>query len=85
MWIQTRQDLDKQWLQMFYCITKCDIDMVINEFLDEWRILTIIREVPETSTEGEAKKEETQPPEIQVPNKPRTGKGNLTQEDEGSK
>jgi hypothetical protein len=70
MWIQPRQDPDKQWLQMCYCITEGDIDMVINEWPDEWRIPTITREVPETTTEGEAEQAETQPPEIQVPKKP---------------
>jgi predicted Ser/Thr protein kinase len=46
MWIQPRQDLDKQWLQMHYCITEGDIDMVISEWPDEWRIPTISYEVP---------------------------------------
>jgi hypothetical protein len=52
---------------MSYCITKGDIDMVINKWPDEWRIPTITREVPETTTKGEAKQVETHPPEIQVP------------------
>jgi hypothetical protein len=38
---------------MHYCITKCDIDMVINEWPDEWRIPAITREVPEKIVEGE--------------------------------
>jgi hypothetical protein len=37
MWIQARKDPDKQWLQMRYCITEGDIDMVINEWDDEWK------------------------------------------------
>jgi hypothetical protein len=45
MWIQARKDLDKQWLQMRYCITEGDIDMVISEWADEWRIPTITQEV----------------------------------------
>jgi hypothetical protein len=85
MWIQARQDPAKQWLQMCYCITEGDIDMVINEWPDEWRIPAITREVPERTTEGEAEQAETQPPEIQVPKKPRMGQGKPTQEDEGSK
>jgi hypothetical protein len=45
MWIQARKDPDKQWLQMHYCITEGDIDMVISEWADEWRIPTITQEV----------------------------------------
>jgi hypothetical protein len=60
---------------MHYCITEGDIDMVISEWSDEWRIPTITGEVPETTTEGEAEQAETQPSEIQVPKKPRTGQG----------
>jgi hypothetical protein len=41
MWIQPRQDPDKQWLQMRYCITEGDINMVINEWPNEWRIPAI--------------------------------------------
>jgi hypothetical protein len=67
MWIQARKDPDKQWLQMHYCITEGDIDMVISEWDDEWRIPAITQEVPERTTEEEAGQGETQPPEIQVP------------------
>jgi hypothetical protein len=67
MWIQKRKDPDKQWLHMCYCITEGDIDMVINEWADEWRIPAITQEVPERTTEEEAEQGETQPPEIQVP------------------
>jgi hypothetical protein len=85
MWIQPRQDPDKQWLQMRYCITKGDINMVISECLDEWRIPSIPREVSERTTEGEATQVETQPPQIPVPKKPRTSQNNMTQADEESK
>jgi hypothetical protein len=69
MWIQPRQDPDKQWLQMRYCITEGDIDMIISEWPDEWRIPTIPREVPGQTTEGGAAQAETQPPQIPVPKK----------------
>jgi hypothetical protein len=36
---------------MHYCITEGDIDMIINEWPDEWRIPTIPREVPGQTTE----------------------------------
>jgi hypothetical protein len=62
MWIQLRQDPDKQWLSMRYCITEGDIDMVISEWDDEWRIPSIPQEVPEGLVEGEAAQAETQPP-----------------------
>jgi len=67
MWTQARKDPDKKWLHMYYCITKGDIDMVISEWDNEWRILAITQEVPERTTEEEAKQGETQPSEIQVP------------------
>jgi hypothetical protein len=62
MWIQAKNDLEKQWLQMHYCITEGDIDMVISEWPDEWRIPTITKEVSERTTEEEAEQGETQPP-----------------------
>jgi hypothetical protein len=69
MWIQPRKEPDKQWLQMRYYITEGDIDMIINEWLDEWRIPTIPREVPRQTTEGGVAQVETQPPQILVPKK----------------
>jgi hypothetical protein len=67
MWIQARKDLDKQWLQMRYCITEGDIDMVISEWDDEWKTPILTQEIPERTTEEEAGQGETQPKEIQVP------------------
>jgi hypothetical protein len=59
--------------------------MVISEWPDEWRIPTINREVPEIITEEEAEQGATQPPEIQVPKRPRMGQGKKTQKDEEPK
>jgi hypothetical protein len=70
---------------MHHYITEGDIDMVINEFLDEWKIPSITREVPERTTEREVEQGDIQPPEIQVPKKPRTSQGKPNQEDKGSK
>jgi len=53
MWIHARKDLDKQLLQMCYCIIEGDIDMVISEWVDEWRIPTISQEVSERTAEEE--------------------------------
>jgi hypothetical protein len=74
MWIQPRRDPDKQWLQMRYCITEGDIDLVIKYWEDEWRIPVLTWELSERITEEEVGKEETQPQEIQVPKKQRHNK-----------
>jgi hypothetical protein len=37
---------------MHYCVTEGDIDMIINEFPDEWRIPSIPRGVPTQTIEG---------------------------------
>jgi hypothetical protein len=47
MWIQVRKDHDKQWLQMHYYITEVDIDMVISEWNDEWKIRFLTQKLPE--------------------------------------
>jgi hypothetical protein len=69
MWIQPRKDPDKQWLQMHYYVTEGDINMIIKEWPDEWRIPTIPREVSGQTTEGGAAQAETQPPQIPIPKK----------------
>jgi hypothetical protein len=70
---------------MHYCITEGDIDMVINEWPNAWRIPSIPQEVPKGPAKGEAAQVETQPPQIPVPKKPRTGQNKPTQANEGSK
>jgi hypothetical protein len=85
MWIQPRQDLDKQWLLMRYYITKGDIDMVISEWPNAWRIPSIPRAVSEGPAEGEAVQEKAQPPQNPMPKKPRTGQNKLTQAREEAK
>jgi hypothetical protein len=59
--------------------------MVINEWPDAWRIPSIPQEVPEGPAEGEAMQAETQPPQIPVPKKPRTGQNKSTQANEVAK
>jgi hypothetical protein len=39
---------------MRYCITEGDIDMVINEWPDKWKIPAITQEVSERTTKGQA-------------------------------
>jgi hypothetical protein len=62
MWIQSRQDPHKQCLQMRYCVIEGDIDKIIHEWSDEWKIPTIPRAIPRQKTEGGALQSETQPP-----------------------
>jgi hypothetical protein len=59
--------------------------MVISEWPDAWRIPSIPQEEPEGPIEGEAAQEETQPPQILVPKKPRMGQNKMTQENKGVK
>jgi hypothetical protein len=61
MWIHVCKDLDKQWIQMHYCITEGDINMVIKEWDDEWRILAITQDLPKRTAEEQAGHGETQP------------------------
>jgi hypothetical protein len=68
---------------MHYCIIEGDIDMVISEWDDEWRIPTITHDFPKRKIEEEAGQGETQPPEIQVPKRRRMGQGKTTQTNEG--
>jgi hypothetical protein len=63
---------------MHYYITEGDIDMIIIKWHDEWRILVIPREVPGKTIEGGAAQVETQPPQIPVPKKQRTGQAKST-------
>jgi hypothetical protein len=69
---------------MRYCVTEEDIDMIISEWPNEWRIPTIPREVLGQTTEGGAAQVETQPPQIPVPKKLRTSQTKSTQEDDVS-
>jgi hypothetical protein len=47
---------------MLYCVTEGDIDMIISEWPDEWRIPTILKGVSTQTTEGGVTQVETQPP-----------------------
>jgi hypothetical protein len=84
MWIQAQKDPNKKWLQMCYYITEGDIDMVIKDWEDEWKILVLAQEFMERTTKEEAGQGETQPQEIQVPKKWRMGQKKTNQADEGA-
>jgi hypothetical protein len=43
---------------MHYCITKGDIDMIINECPDEWKITAITQEVLERTSKEEVEQGE---------------------------
>jgi hypothetical protein len=61
MWIQACKDPNKKLLQMRYCIIEGDIDLVIKDWEDEWRILAITQDFPERTAEEEVGQGETQP------------------------
>jgi hypothetical protein len=64
---------------MHYCVTEGDIDMIINEWPDEWRIPTIPRGVSGQTTEGgvaQAETASTNPSTQETKNEP-------TQDDSG--
>jgi hypothetical protein len=69
---------------MRYCITEGDIDMIIHEWLDEWKIPTIPRAVPGQTIEGGALQPKTKHPQVSVPKKPRMGQIKSTQREGGS-
>jgi hypothetical protein len=52
---------------MRYCIIEGDIDMVINEWDDEWKTPILTQEILERIGEEEEWQGKTQPKEIQVP------------------
>jgi hypothetical protein len=83
MWIQPRQDPHKWWLQMHYCVTEGDIDMIIHKWLNERNIPTITRVVPGQTTKGGALQPKTQPPQVLIPKKPRMGQIKSTQMEGG--
>jgi hypothetical protein len=78
------KDPNKQWLQMRYCITEGDIDMVIKDWEDEWKIPVLTQDLPERTTEEEAGQGETQPQEVPVPKKWRMGQTKTKQTNEGT-
>jgi hypothetical protein len=84
MWIQVQKDPNKKWLQMHYCITKGDIDMVIKYWEDEWKIPVLTQDLPERTTKEEARQGETQPQEFLVPKKQRMGQIKTNHKSEGT-
>jgi hypothetical protein len=55
MWIQAQKDPNKKFLQLCYCITKGDIEMVIKDYEHEWRILFLTQDIPAWVEEEEAR------------------------------
>jgi hypothetical protein len=56
-----------------YCIIEGDINMVIKDWEDDWKIPVLTQDIPARTEEEEAGQEETQPQEVPVPKKLRTG------------
>jgi hypothetical protein len=83
MWIQAHKDPDKKWLKIHYYIKEGDIDMVIKDWEDEWKIPVLTRDLSERTVEEVAVQEETQPQEVPVPKKRRTGQKKTKNTSEG--
>jgi hypothetical protein len=58
---------------MHYCITGVNIDMAIKYWEDNMNIPALTQEIPTKTTQEDAGQEETQPQEVPVPKKRRTG------------
>jgi hypothetical protein len=58
---------------MRYCIIEGNIDMVIKDWEDEWKIPVLTQEFSERTVEKEAGQGETHPQEVPVPKKWRMG------------
>jgi hypothetical protein len=54
MWIQAWKDPNKQWLQLRYCIMEGDIEMVIRDWEDDWKIPVLTQDIPARTTKEEA-------------------------------
>jgi hypothetical protein len=46
MWIQESRDLAKEWMQLCYYINGEDVEIVMQDWNDEWKIPIIHKEVP---------------------------------------
>jgi hypothetical protein len=58
---------------MRYCITVGDIDMVIKDWEDEWKILVLTQDLLERTAEEEARQKETHTQGVPLPKKQRMG------------
>jgi hypothetical protein len=67
MWIKAWKDPNKKWLQLCYFIMEGDIEMVIRNWEDEWKIPVLTQDIPAGIAEEEAGQEETAPQEAPVP------------------
>jgi hypothetical protein len=64
MWIQARKDPNKKCLQLCYCIMEGDIEMVIKDYEDKWRIPFLTRDIPAGVEEEEARQEPAHAEEV---------------------
>jgi hypothetical protein len=64
-WIQARRDPKKTWLKMHYCITTEEVQWVLAEWLDQWK-------VPVVGKKGEKGKEQAEAATMQKSSSPTT-------------
>jgi hypothetical protein len=46
MWLKSKKNPTKEWLQLKYCVTMQDIHMDVQEWPEEWKVPKIPRETP---------------------------------------
>jgi hypothetical protein len=46
MWIQEHKDPDGEWLQLRYCINIEEVDWEIKDWVDDWKIPVITKDMP---------------------------------------
>jgi hypothetical protein len=81
VWIQSRNDIKNQWLQLWYCVKEEGIEMAIKDWHKDWRIPDLNQEMP-VDKEVDAQQEQTPTRDKIVPKKPKTGQ-NSTQQKKG--
>jgi hypothetical protein len=81
IWIQAWKELENEWLQLRYCVKEEDIEMVIKDWHDEWRVPTIDQDMF-ADKEVDAGKEKRPTGDKIAPNNPNLGH-NLAQYKKG--
>jgi hypothetical protein len=77
VWIQSRKDPENEWIQLWYCVKEKDIEMVIKDWHDDWRVPTMNQEMS-VDKEADAGKEQAPVGDKMMPKKPNPGQ-NLVQ------
>jgi hypothetical protein len=61
-----------------------DIEMVIRDWENDWKILVLTQDIPTRTTKEEVGQEETKPQEVPMPKKPRMGQTKTNYMKEGT-